>query len=74
MADKVFAYIALKPCGCFGSGCTPSALAYHGGESKFFKEQMDAKKIVRVMSREEWNLIPWKCGVCKPPMLPGMET
>lgn len=68
--DEVFAFVALKPCGCVAQACTPHVL----GETmrkKFFREQMAAGKIRTVKDREEWMKLPWKCAACKPAPVAG---
>ncbi len=62
--NEVFAFVALRPCGCVCQAATPTALA-DMMRDKHFREQMKAGKIRSVMNRDEWDALPWKCNVCE---------
>lgn len=63
--DEVFAFVALKPCGCVCQAATPRALG-DMMKNKHFREQMKQGKVKAIPDREAWLALPWKCKVCKP--------
>lgn len=61
IAEEIFAFVALRPCGCVCQACTPHALAA-AMRNRHFKEQMKAGKIRTIANREEWDKLSWKCS------------
>lgn len=64
--QEVFAYVSLAPCGCARQAATPRGLSSMLMESKQFRQQMEEGKIKAVLTREEWEAMPWRCDVCQP--------
>lgn len=61
---EVFAFVALRPCGCVCQAAAPTLLA-DMMKNKHFRAEMNAGRVKSVMSREEWMALPWKCAACK---------
>ena len=61
--NEVFAFVALRPCGCVCQAAAPRALK-DAMKSKHFRGQMEAGQIRTVADREEWMQLKWKCGQC----------
>ncbi len=60
----VFAYVAMKDCGCLGHAVTHQRLVDVIGE-EFFRERWLRGEVRLVMTRDEWNAIPFRCEKCK---------
>lgn len=52
---EVFAFVALRPCGCIAAAGSADYVERHG---------LDKSRLTPV-SREEWLTLPWKCATCE---------
>jgi hypothetical protein len=64
---EVFAYIAVRECGCVCHAAAPSAVP-DSLKEKFFRQEWEAGKVRIVETREEWLSLPWRCPTCEPIM------
>lgn len=64
VTNGVFAYVELKPCGCWAEVFAPELLPDYL-RKKRAREALAAGKVVATKSREEWESIPYECDACR---------